>query len=560
MNWTIRNKIILIGIVSALALTSVQGIAFLVGARIDASVTTSARTNEKLTLAEDMKRANLELILAAMDSIIDKEEGQIQPERKEVIATSIKSLKEDGAKLIELEETRSGKEAMSQIVAKIAPLAQGIQVDLRKLIESKASIEKFAKIDDVIDTYGEGMSAALGTYSGTVKAEFDKSINDVQAALETSTKGGTAAYLVALAVLSAILFFVGKGIISAVGGMTRAMLELAGGNEAVDIPGVGGKDEIGEMADAVQVFKENAIEVKRLNEANKEQERRAAEERRAAMQKLANDFEARVGTIVEHVNNAAENLNTSSTTMSAAADQASSQSATVAAASEEAAANVQTVASAADELSSSIQEISRQVADSTRIAGDAVNEVEMTTEMVQGLTQAAARIGEVINLITDIAEQTNLLALNATIEAARAGDAGKGFAVVASEVKNLANQTAKATDEISQQIAGIQSATRNSATAISGISSTIGRMNEITSSVAAAVEQQGAATTEIARNVDQASAGTRDVSSNIQGVTTAVSETATVSRQIQEAANDLSAQSGTLQRSVAEFLAEIRTN
>jgi len=558
MNWTIRNKIILIGVVSALALTSVQGIAFLVGARINASVATSAQTNEKLTLAENMKRANLELILAAMDSIIDKEEGQIQAERKEVIAASIKSLKENGAKLIELEETRSGKEAMSQIVAKIAPLAQGIQVDLSKLIESKASIEEFAKIDDVIDTYGEGMSAALGTYSGTVKAEFDKSINDVQAALETSAKGGTAAYLIALAVLSAILFFVGKGIISAVGGMTRAMLELAGGNEAVDIPGVGGKDEIGEMADAVQTFKENAIEVKRLNEANKEQERRAAEERRAAMQKLANDFEARIGGIVEHVSSAAENLNTSSTTMSAAADQASSQSATVAAASEEAAANVQTVASAADELSSSIQEISRQVADSTRIASDAVNEVETTTEMVQGLTQAAARIGEVINLITDIAEQTNLLALNATIEAARAGDAGKGFAVVASEVKNLANQTAKATDEISQQIAGIQSATRNSATAISGISSTIGRMNEITSSVAAAVEQQGAATTEIARNVDQASAGTRDVSSNIQGVTTAVSETATVSRQIQEAANDLSSQSAQLKSSVTAFLAEVR--
>ena len=558
MNWTIRNKIILIGVVSALALTSVQGIAFLVGARINASVATSAQTNEKLTLAENMKRANLELILAAMDSIIDKEEGQIQAERKEVIAASIKSLKENGAKLIELEETRSGKEAMSQIVAKIAPLAQGIQVDLSKLIESKASIEEFAKIDDVIDTYGEGMSAALGTYSGTVKAEFDKSINDVQAALETSAKGGTAAYLIALAVLSAILFFVGKGIISAVGGMTRAMLELAGGNEAVDIPGVGGKDEIGEMADAVQTFKENAIEVKRLNEANKEQERRAAEERRAAMQKLANDFEARIGGIVEHVSSAAENLNTSSTTMSAAADQASSQSATVAAASEEAAANVQTVASAADELSSSIQEISRQVADSTRIASDAVDEVETTTEMVQGLTQAAARIGEVINLITDIAEQTNLLALNATIEAARAGDAGKGFAVVASEVKNLANQTAKATDEISQQIAGIQSATRNSATAISGISSTIGRMNEITSSVAAAVEQQGAATTEIARNVDQASAGTRDVSSNIQGVTTAVSETATVSRQIQEAANDLSSQSAQLKSSVTAFLAEVR--
>jgi methyl-accepting chemotaxis protein len=559
MNWTIRNKIILIGILSALALTCVQGIAFMAGARIDTSVNVSAATNEKLALAEGMKRANLELILAAMDSIIDKEEGQIQPERKQVIAASINALKEDGAKLIELEASQSGKEVMKQIVAKIAPLAQGIQVDLARLIENKAAIDEFAKIDDVIDTYGEGMADALAAYSETVKTEFDKSIIDVQGALNTSRTGGTAAYLIALAVLSVVLFLVGKAVIGAVGGMTRAMRELAGGNDAVEIPGVGRKDEIGEMADAVQVFKENAIEVKRLSEESKEQERRAAEERRAAMKQLAEEFETRVGGIIGNVNGAAENLNTSSSTMSAAADQASSQSAAVAAASEEAAANVQTVASAAEELASSIQEISRQVADSTRISGEAVNEIETTTEMVQGLTAAAARIGEVINLITDIAEQTNLLALNATIEAARAGDAGKGFAVVASEVKNLANQTAKATDEISQQISGIQSATQASATAIAGISQTIGRMNEITSSVAAAVEQQGAATTEIARNVDQASAGTQDVSSNIQGVTTAVSETAAVSRQIQDAANDLSAQSRTLQQSVGEFLTEVRS-
>ena len=219
---------------------------------------------------------------------------------------------------------------------------------------------------------------------------------------------------------------------------------------------------------------------------------------------------------------------------------------------------MQTVAAAAEELASSIQEISRQVTDSTRIAGEAVSEVEQTSAKIQGLSDAALRIGEVVTLITDIAEQTNLLALNATIEAARAGEAGKGFAVVASEVKNLASQTARATQEISQQITGIQSATRDSVTAISSINRTIGRMNEITASVAAAVEEQGAATAEIARNVEQAASGTQDVSTNIQGVTAAAGETSLASRQIQDAARNLSAQSERLQAEVGRFLAEVR--
>ena len=318
------------------------------------------------------------------------------------------------------------------------------------------------------------------------------------------------------------------------------------------------KDEFGPVVSSLQTLRAGLDDAAKLEARQKEMEAANLRERKDTMNRLAAQFESSVGGVVSHVGDAADKLSASSETMAAAADQAGSQASTVAAASEQAAANVQTVASAAEELSSSIQEISRQVSDSTRIASDAVSEIEQTTVRVQSLTEAANRIGEVVDLITDIAEQTNLLALNATIEAARAGDAGKGFAVVASEVKNLANQTAKATEEIGQQISGIQNATRESATAISGISTTIGRMNEITSSVAAAVEQQGAATAEIARNVEQASAGTRDVSSNIQGVTAAVSETADVSRQIQAAATELSSQSAQLKNSVSTFLAEVR--
>ena len=558
MNWTIRTKIIAIGVVSALALTCLQGIAFLTGHKIEGSVTNSASYNEQIDLATAMRIANVELLLAAMDSIIDKDEGQIQPERKEVIAASLETLRKKGARLLELTQGEGDQDTVKAILAKIDPLAQGIQVDLARLIETNAPPEAFAKIDDVIDEFGEGMSDALTAYSEKLSVAFEKSIVEVQGSLATARTGGTAAFLIAVAVLSTILFAVGKGIIGAVGGMTTAMRELASGNEAVEVPGVGRSDEIGEMADAVQVFKDNAAEVRRLNAEQEEREQRIEEQRRATVHKMADEFETRIGQVVTAVGHASSSLNDSSATMAAAADQAHRQSTAVAAAAEEAAANVQTVSASAEELSSSIQEISRQVANSNQIAADAVTEVEQTTEMVQGLTEAASRIGDVIDLITDIAEQTNLLALNATIEAARAGDAGKGFAVVAAEVKNLATQTARATDEIGQQISGIQSATQQSTEAITKISGTIGRISEISSSIAAAVEQQGAATGEIARNVEQASVGTQDVSSNIQGVTSAVTETTEVSKGISAAASDLTSQAQALRTSVDEFLSEVR--
>jgi methyl-accepting chemotaxis protein len=317
-------------------------------------------------------------------------------------------------------------------------------------------------------------------------------------------------------------------------------------------------DEFGPVAQSLQELRAGLDQAAEMEARQKRLEEMHARERQETMARLANQFENSVGGVVASVGEAADNLSASSSTMAAAADQAGNQAMAVAAASEQAAANVQTVASAAEELSSSIQEISRQVADSTRIASDAVDEIEQTTTRVQGLTEAANRIGEVVNLITDIAEQTNLLALNATIEAARAGEAGKGFAVVASEVKNLASQTAKATEEISQQVTGIQTATQASASAIIGIRTTIGRMSEITASVAAAVEEQGAATAEIARNVEQASAGTQDVSSNIQGVTSAVTETNEVSKTISAAASELSVQSDSLKNSVDAFLLEVR--
>ena len=339
--------------------------------------------------------------------------------------------------------------------------------------------------------------------------------------------------------------------------MQEAMTGLADGDETIEVPATERTDEIGDMARAVQVFKENMIHNGELAEAQR-REQDARQQRTERIEAHTREFDSVVSAAVESVATAAGRMRTTAEGLSSTADEANRQSTVVAAASDEASSNVQTVASSAEELSGSISEISRQVAQSTEIAASAVKEAERTNEMMQGLAQSSQKIGEVVSLITDIAEQTNLLALNATIEAARAGEAGKGFAVVASEVKNLANQTAKATEEIGAQITGIQGATGDAVEAIKVISKTIGEINEIASVIATAVEEQGAATRKIARNVEQAASGTQQVAENITGVTRTAGETGTASGQILNAANDLSRQSETLKEEVTRFLHTMR--
>ncbi|HEY9163229.1 MAG TPA: methyl-accepting chemotaxis protein [Magnetovibrio sp.] len=359
-------------------------------------------------------------------------------------------------------------------------------------------------------------------------------------------------------VIAAVGIFFARSITNPISNMTTVMGVLANGDLTAVVPSTDRHDEIGEMAAAVEVFKANGIRNKEMEAEAEAQKIQTEKEKRQVMLKMADDFEASVGGVVNAVSSASTEMQSSAQALSATAEQTSQQSAAVAAASEEASTNVQTVASASEELSSSISEISRQVAQSTQIAGAAVAEVEGANEKVQGLADAAKKIGEVVALITDIADQTNLLALNATIEAARAGEAGKGFAVVASEVKNLANATAKATEEISAQIGGIQGATQDAVTAINSIGSTIAQMSEIASTIAAAVEEQGAATQEIARNVEQAAAGTNEVSSNITGVNQAAADTGHSAGELLSAATELSQQSEMLRSEVNTFLDNIR--
>ena len=354
-------------------------------------------------------------------------------------------------------------------------------------------------------------------------------------------------------------WFIGQfGIVKPIQLLKGVMEALARNDLRAEIPGTERRDELGDMARTVEVFKKNGLEVERMRGEQQAMEKRSAEQRKADMYKLADDFEGAVGEIIETVSSASTELEASAGTLTKTAERAQEVTTTVAAASEEASTNVQSVASATEEMASSVNEISRQVQESARMANEAVDQARRTNDRVGELSKAAARIGDVVELINTIAGQTNLLALNATIEAARAGEAGRGFAVVASEVKALAEQTAKATGEIGQQISGIQTATQESVGAIKEISGTIERLSEISSTIAAAVEEQGAATQEISRNVQQAAQGTQQVSSNITDVQRGAGETGAASSQVLSAAQSLSRDSNRLKLEVGKFLDSVR--
>lgn len=422
---------------------------------------------------------------------------------------------------------------------------------------SVATEGRDALVAEKLDVIGPQIAQAIADVKEHIKERQDELGAQAESSIAITTTIVAVVSLLAIVFGVAAATFIGRAIVGPVTAMTAAMTRLADHDMTTEIPATGQRDEIGDMAQALQVFKDNIVRADEL--AAKEAAARADREARAErIRALNEEFDASVGEILGTVTSAATELRATAESMSGIAEDTEKQAGAVAVASEETSANVQTVASATEELSSSVMEISRQVQQSNEVSQTAASHADSTRTVVQGLAKAAEHIGDVVELITDIASQTNLLALNATIEAARAGEAGKGFAVVANEVKSLASQTSKATEEIEKQVLDIQSETREAVQAIEGIVNAIDEVNRIASTIASAVEEQNAATQEVARNVQQAADGTQRVSASIGGVSAAASESGTASTQVLGAAEQLSKQSVSLKSLVDRFLESVR--
>jgi methyl-accepting chemotaxis protein len=445
------------------------------------------------------------------------------------------------------------------------PERRALAADAEK--QGRTYSEAFEKVQSLIlsrneiiaamDKSGAEMAADLNGIADQAKAMQDeigpRASGEMQRGIFTALAISLAVLLAGVAIGYAVARSITKPIVA----MTGAMGTLAEGNLDTMVPAQGRKDEIGGMAAAVQIFKDNMIRNKEM-QAREAAELEARARRSQRIAELTEVFEREATIVVKTVSSAATEMQSTASAMSATAEETSRQATAVAAGSEQASSNVQTVASATEELTASIGEITTQVTESTRIVGAAVEQANETTAKVRGLSDAAQKIGDVVRLINDIAGQTNLLALNATIEAARAGEAGKGFAVVASEVKTLATQTARATEEISGQVRAIQEATAGSAQAIETITQTIARVSEISTAIASAVEEQGAATQEIARNVQEAAVGTQEVSANIVSVTEAAQETGTAATQLLGASGELARQAEVMRAEVEKYIAGVK--
>ncbi len=556
-NLAIRTKILLsfaivLALLAGLGVTALQRFGEL-------NATVETITGDALTSVEELDGMRASVAgyrLEIAREVVQGEDAAARQIHVAKIAALTKTFQEGIAKYAPLVDPGTEERLYAEVKAGWSAYTDAAE-HLQELLAADKLVDAKAYLLGAITPAGERIDAAL-------RADMEYNVANGQTEAAEAAAGYTTGRLyvigfIVVAVLVAVLacVFLVRSIAAPIRAMTDAMGRLAARDMAVEIPARGRTDEVGRMAETVQMFKDGMIAAERLS-AEQEAERAAKAQRATRLDRAVAKFEASAREMVGLLSAGSTELEATAREVSGTADRANQRAGAVAAAAEQAGSGVQTVASAAEELTASIGEISRQVAQSAKMAGRAVGDAQRTNTIVAALAEGADKIGNVVGLITSIAGQTNLLALNATIEAARAGDAGKGFAVVASEVKNLASQTGRATEEIGAQITQIQAATKEAVTAIRGIAAAIEEVSAITTTIAAAVEQQGAATAEIARNVQQTAAAARDVSSNIGGVSQAANDAGVSASQVLVAAGELSKQAERLSSEVNSFVADVR--
>lgn len=550
---TVKGKLFGLCVIAGLAFLVISAIALWSRAAVHAAIDQSQQMSQASSTLADMRLARAELVLAAMDSIVDRKSGAIGSERLGIIADSVDKLTAglDAAKIIGVEVGMD--DVAEEIRAEIAVLDKAAREDLKQLVESHAADADFDKIDDAIDGAGTQLALTLNRLALGAKASMSVRLDAANAAASTGLLTQALLSIGTGLLVLPLIAWIAATIAGRLSRLMQAMRRLADDDFEVEVPATQSHDEIGAMARAVEHFKSRGIEARALS-AQQAHDREAGERRQAAIEALIAAFRKDVVVMSDGVESDVESMKETAAVLEAASHEMTDRSGDASVSSSTASTNVQQVAAAAEELAGSIGEITRQVAMANTMVGRASDRAKTANKEIAALAEGADRIGQVVTLIQTIAEQTNLLALNATIEAARAGEAGKGFAVVASEVKQLASQTAKATGEISAQISSIQAATKATVQAIGEIAETMSDADIYTSAIAAAVEEQGAATGEISRNAQEAAAGTSKVVGVLETVAGSIRSAVESAKDVGRVSHGLDDRSKKLSETIDAFL------